>query len=59
MQRLARKKGVKRIPEDKQGGRRRVGRPRLRQVDCGESDEDKGSSKMEEYGKGERENGGK
>jgi hypothetical protein len=38
IQRMAREKGVKRIFEDKPGGRRRVGRPRLRWVDGVEND---------------------
>jgi hypothetical protein len=33
IQRIARERGVKRIFEDKPGGRRRVGRPRLRWID--------------------------
>jgi hypothetical protein len=38
IQRMARERGVKRIFEDKPGGRRRVGRPRLRWVDGVEND---------------------
>jgi hypothetical protein len=38
IQRMTRERGVKRIFEDKPGGRRRVGRPRLRWVDGVESD---------------------
>jgi hypothetical protein len=38
IQRMTRERGVKRIFEDKPGGRRRAGRPRLRWVDGVEND---------------------